>query len=392
VKALIIGCGIGGPAVAMALQQAGIESAIYEAHSTTADGVGSFLNIASNGLDALRVIGAHEAVMDAGIPTPRMVMWSGTGKRLGQVANGLRLDDGTVSHTIQRADFYRIMREEASARGIPISYGKRLVDIRESDTDVTAVFEDGSEASGDLLIAADGVHSATRSLIDTAAPAPRYSGLLSVGGVIDDPAFTGAAGTYNMIFGKKAFFGYSVADSGSTWWFANLPVRNAPSRALLAATDWKPLLVDAFTGDNNFAAELIRRSPVEPVYPIYDLPPVPTWHRGRVLLTGDAAHATSPSSGQGASLAIEDALILAKCLRDLPDHTAAFERFESLRRNRAERVVEFSRRISNSKAAGPLARTFRDLMMPLFLKRAADPDALAWLYRHHIDWDAPVSA
>ena len=390
-KALIIGCGIGGPTVAMALQHVGIESAIYEAHANTADGVGSFLNIASNGLDALRVLGAHEAVMAAGIPTPHMVMWSGTGKRLGQVENGLRLDDGTVSHTIQRADFYRIVRDEAAARGIPISYGKRLVGIRESATDVTALFDDGSEATADLLIAADGVHSATRDLIDTKAPAPRYSGLLSVGGVVDDPAFTGEAGTYNMIFGKKAFFGYSVADSGRTWWFANLPLRNEPSRDLLATTDWKPLLIDAFTGDNNFSAEIIRRSPVELVLPIYDLPPIPTWRRGRVLLTGDAAHATSPSSGQGASLAIEDALILAKCLRDLPDYAAAFERFELLRRVRAERVVEFSRRITNSKAAGPIARRIRDLMMPLFLKKAANPDALAWLYRHHVDWDAPVS-
>lgn len=391
-KALIIGCGIGGPTVAMALQHVGIESVIYEAHAKTADGVGSFLNIASNGLDALRVLGAHEAVMAAGIPTPHVVMWSGTGKRLGQVENGLRLDDGTVSHTIQRSDFYRIVRDEATERGIPIAFGKRLVAIRESAADVTAVFDDGSEATGDLLIAADGVHSATRTLIDPAAPGPRYSGLLSMGGVVDDPAFTGPAGTYNMIFGKKAFFGYSVADSGQTWWFANLPMAKEPSRGILAETDWKPVVIEALSGDNNFSAEIIRRGEIDLVSPVYDLPPIPTWHRGRVLLTGDAAHATSPSSGQGASLAIEDGLILAKCLRDLPDYADAFERFELLRRDRAERVVEYSRRLSSSKTAGPFARTFRDLMMPLFLKKAANPDALAWLYRHHVDWDAPLPA
>ncbi|WP_330230461.1 FAD-dependent monooxygenase [Nocardia sp. NBC_00508] len=388
-KAMIIGCGIGGPTVAMALAQAGIESVIYEAYDTTADGIGSFLNIASNGLDALRVLGAHKAVMAAGIPTPHMVMWSGTGKRLGQVENGLRLDDGTVSHTIQRPDFYRIVRDEAAARGIPIEYGKRLVALRETTDDVTAIFADGSTATADLLIAADGVHSTTRKLLDPAAPGPRYSGLLSMGGVVSDPKFTGEPGVYNMIFGKKAFFGYSVAESGQTWWFANLPMAQEPSREALANTDWKQALIEEFACDNNDSAEIVRRGSVELALPVYDLPPIPTWHRGRAVLTGDAAHATSPSSGQGASLAIEDGLILAKCLRDLPDHTAAFQRFEQLRRARAERVVEFSRKISNSKAAGPVARVFRDLMMPIFLKKAANAESLAWLYRHHIDWTSP---
>jgi 2-polyprenyl-6-methoxyphenol hydroxylase-like FAD-dependent oxidoreductase len=376
----------------MALQRAGIDPEIFEAYEQAADGVGSFLNIASNGLDALRVLGAHEAVMAAGIPTPRMVMWSGTGKRLGQVENGLRLDDGTVSHTIQRPDLYSILQGEATRRGIPIAFGRRLVDIQETADAVTAVFADGSTARGDILIAADGVRSATRRLIDPAAPDPRYTGLLSMGGIVSDPAFTGDPGSYNMVFGKKAFFGYTVADDGRTWWFANLPTPAEPSRPELAGTDWKQVLVEAVSHDNNTSADIIRAGMVDLVLPVFDLPPVPTWRRGRVLLTGDAAHATSPSSGQGASLAIEDGLFLAQCLRDLPDHTVAFARFEHLRRARTERVVAFSRRISNTKTAGPIGRIIRDLMMPIFLRKAANPDSLAWLYRYHIDWQARVNA
>ena len=89
-KAIIIGCGIGGPVVAMALQRAGIEAVIYEAYDRPADYVGSFLNTASNGLDALRTLDSHTRVLAEGFATPRMVMWSGTGKRLGEVANGER--------------------------------------------------------------------------------------------------------------------------------------------------------------------------------------------------------------------------------------------------------------------------------------------------------------
>ena len=396
-KALVIGCGIGGPATAMALRRAGIAAEVYEAYEHTADAVGSFLNIASNGLDALRVLGAHAPVLAAGIPTPRMVMWSGTGKRLGQVDNGLELDDGTVSHTIQRGDLYAIVRDQATARGIPVRYGSRLVDLREEPAGVTATFADASTAHGDILIAADGVHSATRTLIDPAAPAPRYTGLLSMGGIVDPTATRGIQvdgdpGTYHMVFGRRAFFGYTVAADARVWWFANLPVPTEPSRAQLAGTDWQQQLVAAVRDDRNPAADLIRAGGVDLVLPVYDLPPVPTWHTGRVVLTGDAAHATSPSSGQGASLAIEDGLVLAQCLRDLPSPAMAFGRFEHLRRARAERVVEFSRRISNTKTAGPIARVFRDLMMPIFLRKAANPEALAWLYRHHIDWDTPIAA
>lgn len=393
-RALVIGCGISGATTAMALRRIGVEPVIYEARPAgAADEVGSFLNVASNGLDALRVLDAHQKVMSAGIPTPDMVMWSGRGKRLGQVANGLRLDDGTVSHTIQRADLYRIVRDEAVGSGIPLHYGKRLERADDTGDGVVARFADGTEAEGDLLIAADGVHSRVRALLDPAAPPARFTGLISFGGITGMPVVEAEPGVYNMIFGRRAFFGYTVTADGTAWWFANLPRATEPARAELSATDtesWRRVLVEAFQDDVGPAAEILRHSSIDPPLPVYDLPPVPIWHRGRVVLTGDAAHATSPSAGQGASLAIEDALVLAKCLRDLPDHTVAFARFESLRRDRVERVVAYSARISGSKAAGPVARVLRDLVMPVVLKRFADAESLDWLYRHHVDWEEPV--
>jgi 2-polyprenyl-6-methoxyphenol hydroxylase-like FAD-dependent oxidoreductase len=112
-----------------------------------------------------------------------------------------------------------------------------------------------------------------------------------------------------------------------------------------------------------------------------------------MIIIGDAAHATSPSSGQGASMAIEDAVVLATCLRDLPA-ADAFTTYEQLRRERVERVVAAGARASSTKVAGPVARVFRDLLMPRFLNKAAGDgeDSLAWVHRYHIDWDAPVAA
>jgi len=108
-----------------------------------------------------------------------------------------------------------------------------------------------------------------------------------------------------------------------------------------------------------------------------------------MIIIGDAAHAASPSSGQGASLAMEDALVLAKCLRDLPDTARAFAAYEQLRRRRVERVVAYGARSASGKAAGPIARVVRDLVLPLLLKRFAT-QAQDWLFAYHIDWDERV--
>ena len=105
------------------------------------------------------------------------------------------------------------------------------------------------------------------------------------------------------------------------------------------------------------------------------------------------AHATSPSSGQGASQAIESSIELARCLRDLPSPTQAFAAFESLRRARVEKIIAAGARTNNSKAAGPVGRLARDIMMPLALKTFMTPEKMfGWIQTHRIDWNANVAA
>ena len=90
-------------------------------------------------------------------------------------------------------------------------------------------------------------------------------------------------------------------------------------------------------------------------------------------------------------MAIEDGVVLARCLRDLPEVPQAFAAYEQLRRKRVERIVAHGARTSNSKAAGPFGRVLRDLMMPMILKRVANGGALAWMHDYHIDWSAKVA-
>lgn len=395
-RAIVVGGGIGGPVVAMALQRAGMEPEIHEARTANADELGSFLNTASNGLDALRALGAERGVVEQGFPTPRMTMWSGTGKRLGEVDNGLALGGGTVSTTIERGQLHRVLREEALARGIPLHRGKRLVDAEARDGAVVARFDDGTHATADILVGADGLHSRTRRIIDPHAPAPRYTGQLSLGGIARATGWEPTPGAYHMIFGRRAFFGYSVTPRGDAYWFANVAEPREPSRAELAAIApraWKDRLVDIFAGDEGPAVAMIQATHTEvAAWPIHDMPVVPVWHRGGMVLVGDAAHATSPSSGQGAAMAMEDAIVLAKCLRDLDDAGAAFAAYERIRRERVERVVRYSARVGSTKVPGAIGRFFRDLMMPIALRLFASSSAHAWLYRHHIEWNEAVAS
>jgi FAD-dependent urate hydroxylase len=398
-KALIIGGGIAGPATAMALQRAGIESVVYEAYDTSAGlSAGAFLTVAVNGLDALRTLDAHEPVLDAGFPTTRIEFFSGTGKRLGEVPIGGMLADGTVTHTIKRADLYRVLHDEAIRRGIRIEHGRRLVDAEITpEGGVVARFEDGTRAAGHLLIGADGIHSRTRRIIDPTAPEPRYTGLGNIGGFTRNASVDTEPGIYAMVWGRRAFFGYTVSPSGEIWWFANPPSPRELTGAELAATteERKQHLIRLFADDATPAVEIIRATRGElPAANQYDMPSVPTWYRGPMIIVGDAAHATSPASGQGASMAIEDAVVLAKCLRDLPDVQRAFAAYEQLRRERVERVVTVGKWSSNGKAAGSVARVLRDLMLPVILKRVASSSerSLAWMYDYHIDWDEKGAA
>jgi len=394
--ALIIGGGIAGPATAIALQKSGIDSVVFEAQPAGAVGAGVFLTLASNGVDALRVLGADAPALAAGFSTPRITLRGGTGKRLGDSRTGHPLPDGTTSQTIKRADLYGVLHDEAVARGIRVEHGKSLVDARDTGDGVRAVFADGSEAAGDLMIGCDGVHSTVRRLIDSAAPAPAYAGLLSTGGYVRGVPVGTEPGGYEMIFGKRAFFGYATAPDGEVWWFANVPCRDEPARGELSAVgseEWQRRLLELYAGDAGPAVALVRDTP-EPlaVSPVHLIPHLPVWHTGRMIVVGDAAHAPSPTSGQGASLSIEDAVVLAKCLRDLPSAPEAFARFEAARRPRVERIIRWAARINNSKAAGPVTRVLRDAMLPPILKLTANGKALRQTYGYHIDWDAPTTA
>ena len=395
--ALVIGGGVAGCVGAIALRKAGLDVTVAEAYGRDSDGIGAFLTLAGNGIDALAAVDLGEVVGELGFVTPEMVLRDHRGRRLVAFPSAAPRPDGLTVRTLRRSDLYTTLRDEAVRRGAEITYGRRLLDAEGGPHGVVARFDDGTTATADLLVGADGLRSRVRTLLDPQAPPARYVGLLNTGGFARGAEVDGEIGAANFCFGKRCFLGYLVAPDGDVWWFANPPSRRELGREDLAAMGervWRERLRELFADDGlPVDALLDGTAHVFSGWNTYDVPRVRTWHRDRMVLVGDAAHATSPSAGQGASMAIEDAVVLARCLRDAPDVDTAFAAYERARRERVEAVVAHGKRIGDQKAAGPVGRVVRDhvvmpLMSRMMARRSADP--LAWMTGHHVEWAEPA--
>ena len=380
-RAAIIGAGIAGPAIGLALRRARIQSTVYESSAAPRDEEGGFLNLAPNGIAVLRALGIEHVMNGLGFRNDRLVFHNDAGRAIAEAPVG--------AVTVSRGRFSRAMRDAAAAEGVAFEFGKALISVESQRDHVVARFADDTAVEATCAIGADGIHSRTRAIVCPDAPSPAYTGIINLGGIVHtDLPTTGTA--MHMVFGRRGFFGYAVRPSGETYWFSNFAQSEEPAPGSLKRVSgevWRRQLVDLHRDDPPEVRTILQALDDRiGCYAIYDIPSLPRWHHDHVGLIGDAAHAIGPHVGQGASLALEDAFVLAKCLRDQPQITGAFAAFERLRRERVERVVQQARRTGSQKApAGWLGRKIRDLVLPIFLRKSAE--AAQQLYTYPLDWD-----
>jgi 2-polyprenyl-6-methoxyphenol hydroxylase-like FAD-dependent oxidoreductase len=199
-RALVVGGGIAGPAVALALQKVGIESTVVEARPADARAAGSWFTISPNGLAALAELDVLERVRPLGVPTRRNVMMGATGRILGTLSLGAPLDDGTPALSFHRSRLASALLDEVAERGIRVYEGTRVESVSESGDDVFVDLADGRRLTADVVIGADGIHSAVRACIDPDGPAGRYVGLTNFGGITCNASMAAAQAVESWTF------------------------------------------------------------------------------------------------------------------------------------------------------------------------------------------------
>ncbi|AVR95565.1 FAD-dependent oxidoreductase [Pseudoduganella armeniaca] len=323
----IIGAGIAGLACAIALTRAGHAVTVHERQRDPYGGGGGMVlwPNASFVLDQLGLLPAVAAV--SGVPRA-MRRLDRQGRLLQRLDIGL-LDRemGYASHAVFRRDLMRILADWLARHGVPVHYGVTGTRLRGDDGGAWLERADGKAFQADLLVGADGrKHSLARQFV-LGQNQPRYQGFVNwVGAVelaqdlVDEPGVLDFWG-----IGER--FGVVAVNRRKIYWAA---AAAAPDVDRLPAFE---ALYERFADWPAPIAPLLRQTPREQVtlIPVHDVDPVPCWHRANVLMLGDAAHASLPTSGQGAAQALEDAWHLPRCLAAHDGIEAALAAFTALR-------------------------------------------------------------
>lgn len=336
-RVLLVGAGVAGLAAAIALERVGVEAVVLEREPRVPE-VGAGLALGPNAITALRRIGIAEAVEAAGEVLWRLQHRRDDGRVIADWPTGrVSRKVGAPIVALGRAELMGLLAERAPAGSVRL--GAECVGLEERDGTVAARLADGGEERGAILVGSDGIGSAIRARFDSTPL--RSAGFTEWRGVC---AFDGAEpGVHVQSYGRGLVFGWVPVAGGRVAWYGRA---NAAPGGSDEPGEAQPKLLAMFGGWHEPVAEVIRATAPGAITraDVFDLPRRRRWASGRTTLMGDAAHPTTPTLGQGASMAIEDAAVLARCVSEHGPAVAAIEAYEALRIPRRARIVATSRR------------------------------------------------
>ena len=359
-RVLVAGAGIGGLAFARAARDRGIEATVVERRPALPES-GFGLNLPGNAMRALGHLGVDHEVAEAGVPVEQREYRSASGRLLFAVDERAFWADVAPSVCVRHHHLL-----EALARGIDVRHGIAVDHLTAGDDAVAAHLSDGRTEAYDFVVGADGVHSSVRSAVGGAAPRRSQMTPGSWRFITGNPgvdcwtAWTGHGALFLLIpVAVGEVYGYASSSRGR-------PVDHP---------EWLRATFSRFPAPVTRAVDQVGRASTSPYYAPLEEVRMSRWHRGRVALLGDAAHATSPVWAQGVAMAVEDALILATLLAARDDWSAVGAEWEALRRPRVEHVQSETDRLARlaglptwlSHAVAPVAgpRAYRSTYRPL---------------------------
>jgi 2-polyprenyl-6-methoxyphenol hydroxylase-like FAD-dependent oxidoreductase len=331
--AIVVGGGIGGLATALALRRIGWRATVLERAPELGE-VGAGMSQAPNALRALAELGVEAEARAVGVPT---FSASNLRRADGRYLQRARPGDTTPLLGFHRADLHRVLLDAVPADWLRTN--AQVTDVRQHGDGVTVV-AGGREYHADLVIGADGIHSAVRTALWPDAEPPRYLGRTAWLGVADVVGLPGdLSGSVTM--GKGDLFLIHPVSRDRAYWALLTTSREENVRY----DDEKAAALDRVGDWHDPVPDLIRATPDRAVIrtDIRELPPLSTYVRGRAVLLGDAAHAMSPDRGQGAGHTLEDAVVLAHTLATEPTLDAALAQYDAERRPRDQATARGAR-------------------------------------------------
>ncbi|KAL7275404.1 hypothetical protein RUND412_001655 [Rhizina undulata] len=379
-KIIIIGAGVSGLTAYQFFRKLlppdhNHEVKIYEAHNapslvtSTTFTIGGGIGLAPNGLRVLHSLSPElcASIIAQGFSQSKFTYRNSSGGMLGRFLHGSEQRYGFGNLLVARQGVHDAIRE-----GVQVEYGKKILDVKELGGGVEILFDNGQVERADMIVGADGVRSISRGTVVGTGFEAEYQGLSGVGSFLSTsllpPSFTASLATdpVCMTFGRCGFFGYGVCNPNRSriMWWSTFPAQAPPRRYTLTCRDLKTQLLERHgdwaspyaTPEANPFREMIELA-CDPerskdrvlIIPVYTTPKLPrfTSASGRVVLVGDSAHAMPPDSGQGISMALEDAetiaLLLSKLLRVFPTEAEALKKagqyYNALRKPRVDGIV-----------------------------------------------------
>lgn len=348
---LVVGGGVGGMSCAIALRRLGLAVDLIEIDPGWKI-YGAGITITSPTLRAFNRLGILEQVKQQGATWQRGQLYAPDGRLVGTVEWPPFAPGQPSAGGIMRPTLHRILSTVTRESGVSVRLGTTVTDLRQDSQSVHVRFSDGSESDYDLVVGADGIFSKLRERLFPHAPKPEYTGQAVYRIVVERPPGLDGSRFYPR---GDALLGCSLVSSTHMYLFVLL---NMPGNPWIPVEDQPQHLYESMAGWGDFVPALrerVRESPVRETInyrPLEALILPPPWQQGRVVLIGDAAHATTPHMASGAGMAVEDGLILADEVQGGGSIDEVLQRFVARRFDRCRTVVENSLRLGEMEMRG----------------------------------------
>ncbi|MGL5941140.1 MAG: FAD-dependent urate hydroxylase HpxO [Waterburya sp.] len=336
-KVIIIGSGMAGLAAGIAMRQVGYEVEIYE-KTRKLRPAGAGISLWSNGIKVLNKLGLGKEVAAIGGEMNRMEYRNHQGEILNNV-NLMPLVEqvGQRPYPVSRTDLQQMMLTAFGEADVRM--GMRCVEVKQDAESATAIFEDGSTATGDVIVGADGIRSVVREYLNGGKVEPRYAGYVNWNGIVEASPDLAESDVWVIYVGEGKRASMMPIGGNRFYFFMGCP---KPKGTKVEPKDIRAELKSTFEGWAQPVQNLITKLDPEQVnrLEISDIDPLPHLVKGRIALVGDSAHATTPTLGQGGCQAMEDAEVLCRYLITTNIGVEdALKRYETERKERVAQLV-----------------------------------------------------